>query len=91
MNNVQKAILAIRSIESTDDLNQLIDAFKLQRTYLARQAARSLTVGDNVNFTNSRTGRNTTGVVMKIAIKFVTVKTIDGLWRVPASALTQIA
>ena len=90
MNNVQTAIAAISDM-SNDEINQVVEAIKLRRTLNARQAARALTVGDNVNFTSSRTGRNTTGVVMKIAIKFVTVKTIDGLWRVPASALTQIA
>jgi hypothetical protein len=29
--------------------------------------------------------------VVKIAIKFVTVKTISGLWRVPANMLTVVA
>jgi hypothetical protein len=29
-------------------------------------------------------------VVTKIAIKYVTVRTIDGLWRVPAGMLTKI-
>jgi hypothetical protein len=27
---------------------------------------------------------------MKVAIKYVTVKTVSGLWRVPASMLTKI-
>jgi hypothetical protein len=35
-------------------------------------------------------GRNVTGVVMKIAIKYVTVRTIAGLWRVPANMLTLV-
>jgi hypothetical protein len=33
---------------------------------------------------------NYTGVVMKIAIKYVTVKTVSGLWRVPANMLTLV-
>jgi hypothetical protein len=33
---------------------------------------------------------NVTGVVTKIAIKYVTVKTAQGLWRVPANMLTLV-
>jgi hypothetical protein len=47
-------------------------------------------VGDNVNFTSTKQGRNITGVVMKIAIKYVTVSTATGQWRVPANMLTKI-
>jgi hypothetical protein len=43
-----------------------------------------------VNFTSSKLGRNVTGVVTKIAIKFVTVKTAQGAWRVPANMLSKI-
>ena len=89
MNNVQTAIAAISDM-SNDEINQVVEAIKLRRTLNARQAARALMVGDNVNFTSSRTGQNTTGVVMKIAIKFVTVKTFGGLWRVPANMLTKV-
>jgi hypothetical protein len=92
MNNVQKAILAIRSIESTDELNQLIDAFKLQRTYLARNATRSLMVGDTVTFDAKMRGQ-ITGQVIKINTKTVQVRCdrTQGLWKVTASALTQVA
>jgi hypothetical protein len=43
-----------------------------------------------VNWTSGRTGVNVTGVVMKIAIKYVTVKTVQGLWRVPANMLSVV-
>ena len=76
---------------SNDELTSIIDAVKWNRTQLTQSTKRSLRVGDNVNFTSGRTGLNTTGVVMKIAIKFVTVKTINGLWRVPANMLTKVA
>jgi hypothetical protein len=33
---------------------------------------------------------NMTGFVTKIAIKYVTVKTLGGLWRVPANMLSKI-
>ncbi len=89
MNNVQTAIAFVRGMNN-DEIDQVVEAIKLQRTYNARLVARTLSVGDNVNFTSSKTGRNTTGVVMKIAIKYVTVKTMTGLWRVPANMLTKV-
>ena len=49
-----------------------------------------LRIGDNVNFTSSKTGQNVTGLVTKVAIKYVTVKTVNGLWRVPANMLTKV-
>ena len=72
------------------ELRSIIDAVKWNRAQLVQQTKRSLTIGDNVNFTSSKTGRNVTGVVTKIAIKYVTVKTIQGAWRVPANMLTKI-
>jgi len=91
MNNVQKAITAIRNIETSAELDQLIDAFKLQRTYLARQSARSLMVGDAVEFTG-RGGRTVVGTVEKINRKTVIVNSpTQGKWKVTASALTQVA
>jgi small-conductance mechanosensitive channel len=68
----------------------MIDAVKFARARLTEQSKRSLSIGDNVNFTSSKLGRNVTGVVTKIAIKFVTVKTAQGAWRVPANMLTKI-
>ena len=45
---------------------------------------------DNVEFTSSKTGRLTRGFVTKIAIKYVTVNTGQGLWRVPANMLSPV-
>ena len=72
------------------ELRSMIDAVKWNRAQLVQQTKRSLRIGDNVNFTSSKTGLNVTGVVTKIAIKYVTVKTATGLWRVPANMLTKI-
>ena len=72
------------------ELRSMIDAVKWNRAQLVQQTKRSLRIGDNVNFTSSKTGMNTTGVVTKIAIKYVTVKTINGLWRVPANMLSKV-
>ena len=75
---------------SNDELMSVIDAVKWKRATIAKLTKASLRIGDNVNFTSSKTGMNVTGVVTKIAIKFVTVKTIQGAWRVPANMLTKI-
>jgi small-conductance mechanosensitive channel len=75
---------------TNNELTSIIDAVKFARARLTEQSKRSLTIGDNVNFTSSKTGRNVTGVVTKIAIKYVTVKTVQGAWRVPANMLSKI-
>lgn len=76
---------------TNDQLSLMIDAVKYNRSRLGQKIKRSIAVGDNVNFTSSKTGMNVTGVVVKIAIKYVTVKTVKGLWSVPASMLTVVA
>lgn len=76
---------------SNDQLSSMIDAVKFARARLTEQTKRTLRIGDNVNFNSTKLGRNVTGVVVKIAIKFVTVKTVSGLWRVPANMLTVVA
>ena len=61
---------------TNDQLSSMIDAVKYARNRLSRHTKASLMLGDNVNFTSSKTGRNVTGTVIKIAIKYVTVRTI---------------
>lgn len=73
---------------TNDQLSSIIDAVKFARGRLTQLTKFSLKVGDSVNFTSTKTGMNYTGVVTKIAIKYVTVKTVAGLWRVPANMLT---
>jgi hypothetical protein len=73
------------------ELNEITEALRYSRADLTRQVKRNLQVGDTVNFDSAKLGRNVTGVVMKVAIKFVTVKTLTlGQWRVPANMLTKI-
>ena len=76
---------------TNDQLVSMIDAVKFARARLTEQTKRTLRIGDNVNFNSTKLGQNVTGVVVKIAIKFVTVKTVSGLWRVPANMLTVVA
>jgi hypothetical protein len=75
---------------TNDQLISIIDAVKFARARLTEQTKRGLRIGDNVNFNSTKQGRNVTGVVMKIAIKYVTVQTSTGMWRVPANMLTVI-
>ena len=75
---------------TNDELSSIIDAVKYGRARLTREIKRGLAVGDNVNFTSTKLGRNVTGVITKIAIKYVTVRTASGNWRVPANMLSKI-
>ena len=85
MNNVQTAITAIRNMNS-DELNQVIAAIKLQRTWLAKTTARALTVGDLVEF-KGRYGNSERGRVTKINPKTVIVDAGHTRWKVTASLL----
>jgi uncharacterized protein YwbE len=85
---VNKAIM-LQTWTNTE-LSSMIDAVKWNREQLAKQIKRSISVGDNVEFTSSKTGRLTRGFVKKVAIKYVTVDTGLGLWRVPANMLTVV-
>jgi len=87
MNNVQTAIDAIRNMNN-DEINQVVEAIKLQRTFLARTMTRAMVVGDTVSFTG-RGGKTVSGTVTKINPKTVVVREQGyGQWRVPASMLT---
>ena len=91
MRTIQEINQAIMFSDLTNvELNAVIDAVKWKRATLAKLTKASLMVGDSVNFTSSKTGQNMTGFVTKIAIKYVTVKTLGGLWRVPANMLSKV-
>ena len=87
MSNVETAIDAIRNMNN-DELVHVIDAVKLRQTSLARQATRSLQVGDTVQFTNKQR-RTMTGTVTKINRKTLIVKDGFTTWRVPAGMCSQ--
>jgi hypothetical protein len=72
------------------ELRSMIDAVKWNRSRLTERTKATLRVGDNVEFTSSKTGRATRGFITKIAIKYVTVNTGMGLWRVPANMLSVV-
>jgi hypothetical protein len=73
---------------TTAELNSIIDAVKWNRTSLGKRVKAGLRVGDRVSFTSSKTGMKVVGTITKIAIKYITVKTNTGLWKVPANMLS---
>lgn len=75
---------------SNADLESMIDAVKYARARLTDKVKFSIKVGDNVNWDSRKTGRNSTGVVVKVKLKYVEVRTANGLWNVPANMLTVI-
>lgn len=91
MTSIQEITRAIMFTGLTDaELTAVVQAVKFARSQLQKQIKSSLMVGDNVEFTNNKTGRRMRGFVTKISIKYVTVNTGAGLWRVPANMLTLV-
>ena len=72
----------------TDELNRVVDAIKLRRTYIAKESARGLFIGDTVSFEGKR-GQTVCGTVTKVNQKTVVVDAgLRGKWKVTASMLT---
>ena len=90
-NNVTQAVEAIRKLESSSQINQIIEAIKLQQTYVARNAARSVQVGTVVTF-EGRRGQTVTGEVLKVNQKTIVVRDSATMakWKVTASMVSPI-
>ena len=86
--SINEVILAVNFTNTK--LGSIIDAVKFARARLGDDNKRALRIGDRVSFDSTKLGRGVTGTVTKIAIKYVTVKTAHGLWKVPASMLTPV-
>lgn len=69
------------------ELGSMIDAIKFARASLQKTVKQGLRIGSRVEFTSSKTGLSYQGTVEKIAIKYVTVNTNQGRWKVPANML----
>ena len=91
MNISQINTAILQGTLTNDELTSVIDAVKFARARLTQLNKFTLRVGDTVNFNSAKQGRNVTGTVIKIAIKYITVKTITGLWRVPANMLSKVS
>ena len=86
---INQIIAEIHNMDS-EGLNKVIEAVKYARAQGHRQAVRSLSIGDVVQF-DGKYGRTFKGTVKKINIKYVVINCgVDGNWRVPAGHLTQV-
>ena len=91
MNKRLKTIVEdIFKMESTD-FSAIIDAVKMRRNQLHTSDAHQFRIGDRVSFAG-RHGSTLKGVVEKVKIKYVLVRTDAGQrWNVPGSHLTKEA
>ena len=72
---------------TNDQLNSIIGAVKFARTQLLQENKRSLRIGSDVKFVNSRNGQTVMGKVTSIKTKNVIVAVGLSNWRVPANML----
>jgi hypothetical protein len=88
LTTIQQVNQAIMFGTWTDtELSSMIDAIKWNRAQLQKQVKRSISIGQTVKFTSAKRGMTMQGTVDKIAIKYITVRTPQGMWRVPANML----
>ena len=90
MNIMQINTAILQGGFTNDQLTSIVDAVKFARARLVDMNKRSLRIGQRVSFDSTRLGRNVTGTVYKIAIKYVTVNTAQGMWKVPANMLSPV-
>lgn len=78
---------------TNDQIDSIIMAVKFRRSELAKQAKRSVTIGCQVRFVSSRSGKTVIGTVSKINRKTIIVReagaggVFNTNWRVPANML----
>ena len=77
---------------STEEINNIVEAIKYNRSQKNRNTRNSLCRGDTVEF-RSRGGRTVQAIVQDIKVKNVIVTDkLDGLrWKVPANMLTFVS
>jgi len=80
----------IQGTFTNEQLSSVLDAVKFAKSLLGTKNKMMLRLGDNVSFTSSKNGITYTGTVSKIAIKYVTVRTPQGSWKVPANMLSVV-
>jgi hypothetical protein len=70
------------------ELSSMIDAVKFARSRIVQQNIFTMRAGAAVQFTSNKNGMTYKGTVEKVGRKFITVRTPQGGWRVPANMLT---
>jgi hypothetical protein len=73
---------------SDADLNSMGDAIKFARSRIVQKNIFTMRAGAQVQFTSNRNGMTYKGTVEKVGRKFITVRTPQGGWRVPANMLS---
>lgn len=76
---------------TNDDLNAIADAVKFARSRLATTMKFQVRAGTKVKFHSAKRGITVEGTVTKMAQKYATVSTAQGLWKVPANMLELVA
>jgi hypothetical protein len=88
MTTISEVNFAIMQGDFTNEqLDSIMSAVKFRRSQISKQNKRTITIGSQVKFTSNRNGVTYTGVVEKIAIKNIIVRTPMGGYRVPANML----
>ena len=88
MSKIQQVNSAIMFGEfSNTELDSIISAVQFAKASLRKHNIRLFSKGDTVKFHSTKRGMTMQGTVSKIAIKYVTVTTPQGLWKVPANML----
>lgn len=69
------------------ELDSILMSVRYARSQLQKIVKRSLRPGDTVRFDDRRQNQTYTGTVEKIAIKYITIRVGNRLWKVPANML----
>ena len=72
---------------TNQDLESMIDAVKFARSQLATKMKFSLIKGAKVKWHSPKQGRMVEGTISKLAVKYATVSTPQGMWKVPMNML----
>jgi putative ribosome biogenesis GTPase RsgA len=94
MNNLVTRATELIYQMNAEQISEVIEAIKLKRQYLARQATRSVIVGDTVEF--DARGRKVIGTVTKVNQKTLQVREaprgnlLGTNWKVTASLVRKV-
>lgn len=87
MNSSQIQAALVTGSFSTTEIQAIIQAVNYASKRVREAAKASFRVGDAVKWTNTRSGIQMTGRVVKISVKNIRVETPTGMWIVGATLL----
>ena len=90
MNASQINTAILQGTFTNTELASMIDAVKFARSKLTNRVKFTISNGSKVKFTSNRNGITYSGTVEKIAIKFATVSTAQGRYKVPMNMLEAV-